>query len=112
MDTTQVKSVHRYARISPTKVRLVAQQIRQKKVGDALNILTFSNKKSSYLIKKVLNSAISNAENNNNMDIDDLKVSRIFVDNGPTMKRFKARAKGRGNKILKRSSHITIFLTT
>jgi large subunit ribosomal protein L22 len=98
----------RGARISPQKARLVADQVRGKHVEDALDILTFSPKKAAHLIKKVLESAIANAENNEGADIDELKVSAIFVDEGMTMKRIQPRAKGRADRILKRSSHITV----
>jgi len=98
----------RYAGISPQKARLVADQIRNMPVERALNLLTFSQKKAGAMIKKVLESAIANAEHNEGADIDELRVSRAFVDEGPTQKRFHARARGRGDRILKRSSHITI----
>ena len=77
-------------------------------MDQAINLLTFSNKKAAVLIKDVLNSAVANAEHNDGMDVDSLFVSTVFVDEGPTMKRFEARAKGRGNRILKRTSHITV----
>lgn len=99
---------HRYARISPQKCRLVADQVRGLPVGRALDILTFSNKKGADMVKKVLESAIANAEHNEGVDIDELKVATIQVDEGPTLKRFQARAKGRGMRILKRTSHITV----
>ncbi len=99
---------HRHAKISPQKVRLVADQVRGLPVDKALTILKFSNKKAAELVTKVLESAIANAEHNDGADIDELKVSTIFVDQGPTMKRMRARAKGRGNRILKRTSHITV----
>ncbi|WP_413114055.1 50S ribosomal protein L22 [Thaumasiovibrio sp. DFM-14] len=101
---------HRFARISPQKARLVADQVRGKTVAQALEILTFSNKKAADLVKKVLESAIANAEHNEGADIDDLNVAKIFVDEGPTMKRIMPRAKGRADRILKRSSHITIVV--
>ncbi|MDP2515877.1 50S ribosomal protein L22 [Photobacterium damselae subsp. piscicida] len=101
---------HRFARISPQKARLVADQLRGKPVAQALEILNFSNKKTADLIKKVLESAIANAEHNEGADIDDLNVAKIFVDEGPTMKRIMPRAKGRANRILKRSSHITVVV--
>lgn len=103
---TTAKLTH--ARISAQKGRLVADQIRNLPVERALDILTFSNKKAAALIKKVLESAIANAEHNDGADIDELKVKTICVDEGPTMKRWRARAKGRGNRILKRTSHITV----
>ncbi|MBN1379042.1 MAG: 50S ribosomal protein L22 [Gammaproteobacteria bacterium] len=99
---------HRYARISPQKCRLVADQVRGLPVGRALDILTFSSKKGASLVKKVLESAIANAEHNEGADIDELKVATIHVDEGPTFKRFQPRAKGRGMRILKRTSHITV----
>lgn len=98
----------RFARISPQKCRLVADQVRGMPVEKALNLLSFSNKKAAELVKKVLESAIANAEHNDGADIDALKVAKIYVDQGPTMKRMHARAKGRGNRILKRTSHITV----
>jgi len=97
--------------ISAQKVRLVADQIRGMKVEEALNLLTYSTKKAAALVKKVLESAIANAEHNEGADIDELKVSTIFIDEGPTQKRFRARARGRANQILKRSSHITVAVS-
>ena len=96
------------ARLSAQKARLVADQIRGKGVEDALDILAFSTKKGAEIIKKVLESAIANAEHNEGADVDELKVSTIFVDEGSTMKRLRPRAKGRADRILKRSCHITI----
>ncbi|MFT7405035.1 50S ribosomal protein L22 [Zhongshania sp.] len=96
------------ARISAQKVRLVADQIRGKGVEESLDLLTFSSKKAASIIKKVLNSAIANAEHNEGADVDELKVTTIFVDEGSTMKRLRPRAKGRADRILKRSCHITI----
>lgn len=104
----EVIAKHNGARISAQKARLVADQIRGKSVGEALNILAFSTKKGAHLVKKVLESAIANAEHNEGADIDELHVSAIFVDEGMTMKRIRPRAKGRADRILKRSSHITV----
>lgn len=104
----EVAAKLRNASISAQKVRLVADQIRGLSVEKALNVLEFSPKKAGALIKKVLESAIANAEHNEGADIDELKVSTIFVDEGPTAKRMRPRAKGRGDRILKRSSHITL----
>jgi len=104
----EVIAKHVGARISAQKARLVADQIRGKSVGEALNILAFSTKKGAHLVKKVLESAIANAEHNEGADIDDLRVSAVFVDEGMTMKRIRPRAKGRADRILKRSSHITV----
>jgi large subunit ribosomal protein L22 len=96
------------AQISAQKVRLVADQVRGKGIEDAMDVLTYSNKKAAQIIKKLLDSAIANAENNEGADVDELKVSSIFVDEGITMKRLRPRAKGRADRILKRSCHITI----
>ena len=104
----EVKAIHKYAKTSAFKARLVADQIRLKPVEEALNILSFNNKKATVLVKKVLNSAISNAEHNDGLDIDELFVTSIYIDEGSTMKRTRARAKGRANRILKRTSHITV----
>lgn len=98
----------RHARISAQKGRLVADQIRGLPVERALNVLTFSDKKAAAIIKKVLDSAIANAENNEGADIDELRVAAICVDEGPTMKRIRARAKGRAARIFKRTSHVTV----
>jgi large subunit ribosomal protein L22 len=108
----ETKAILRSARISPQKVRLVADQVRGLDVGRATNLLTFSDKKAAHIVKKVLLSAIANAENNDGADVDELKVARIFVDEGPTLKRFAARAKGRGTRIIKRTSHITVVVGT
>ena len=96
------------ARMSAQKARLVADQIRGKSVESALEILQFSGKKGADIIKKVLESAIANAEHNDGADVDELKVSTIYVDEGMTMKRIKPRAKGRADRIFKRSCHITV----
>jgi large subunit ribosomal protein L22 len=98
----------RSARISAQKVRLVADQVRGMPVEEAEQLLSFSTKKAARIVKKVLLSAIANAEHNEGADIDELSVSSIMVDEGPTLKRGRARAKGRGTRILKRTSHITV----
>ena len=100
----------RSARITPQKARLVADQIRGLPVDRAINILTFSNKKAAGLIKKVLESAIANAEHNDGADVDELKVKTIMVDEGPLMKRWMPRARGRANQIFKRTSHVTVVV--
>ena len=105
-----VSATLKYARMSAQKVRLVADQIRDKSVATASNILSFSNKKAAKLLKKLLESAIANAENNNGLDVDLLKISKVFVDQAGGLKRFMPRAKGRGNKIIKRNCHITIMV--
>jgi large subunit ribosomal protein L22 len=104
----QVAARLRYARISAQKCRLVADTIRGKPVGTALQTLSFMPKKGARIVRKVLESAIANAEQNHNADIDELKVAAIQVDAAPSYKRFAARAKGRGTRILKRNSHITV----
>ena len=101
----------KYARISAQKVRLVANQIRGLDVDAALRELTFSNKKAAGIVKKIVSSAIANAENNEGADIDELKIAAITVDEGPTSKRIQPRAKGRANRILKRTSHITVTVS-
>jgi large subunit ribosomal protein L22 len=98
----------RNAKIAAQKMRLVADQIRGLPVEQAINVLAFSDKKAAQLIKKVLESAIANAEHNDAADVDDLKINRISVDEGATMKRWRARARGRAAKILKRTSHLTV----
>lgn len=108
MKTEETIAKLRFARISPQKARLVADQVRGMRVEQALNELAFSPKKAAAMIRKVLESAIANAENNDGADVDELRVSRVQVDQGPTLKRMHARAKGRGNRILKRTSHIMI----
>ena len=104
----QTQAVLKFVRLSPLKGRLVADMVRGKKVDEALNILKFSNQRAAGLIKKVLESAIANAENNNGADVDELRVSEIFVDGGPVMKRIMPRAKGRADRISKPTSHVTV----
>ena len=104
----QAAAKRKHVRISAQKMRLVADQVRGMPVENALNLLSFSNKKAAGVIKKVLESAIANAENNEGADIDLLRVKAISVDEGPTMKRIRARAKGRAARILKRSSHLSV----
>ena len=104
----EVSATLKQAHISAQKARLVADQVRGLPVENALNLLMFSPKKAAVMVRKVLESAIANAEHNEGADIDELKVSAIFVNEATTMKRFRARAKGRGTRILKRNSHITV----
>jgi large subunit ribosomal protein L22 len=106
----EAKAILRTARISPQKARLVADQVRGLPVGRATDILAFSTKKAAQMVKKLLLSAVANAENNQGADVDELKVAQIFVNEGPTMKRMHARAKGRGTRIIKRTSHITVVV--
>ena len=107
----QVSAKANRLQISPQKVRLVADQIRGKAVGDALDILNFSTQKAAHLVRKAVESAIANAENNEGADIDELKISEIFVNEGLTMKRIRPRAKGRADRIFKRSSHLSVTVT-
>ncbi|WP_077340499.1 50S ribosomal protein L22 [Pseudocolwellia agarivorans] len=102
---------HKFARGSAQKARLVVDQIRGLHVEKALEILTYSNKQAAVLVKKVLDSAIANAEHNEGADIDELIVKTIMVDDGPTMKRIRPRAKGRADRIIKRTSHITVIVS-
>lgn len=104
----EVAAILKGASLSAQKARLVADQIRGKSVDEALNILAFSPKKGAEIVKKVLESAIANAEHNEGADVDELKVSTVFVDEGTTMKRIRPRAKGRADRILKRTCHITV----
>ena len=101
----------RHAHISPQKCRLIADVVRGKTVGLALSTLRFMPKKGAELVLKTLESAVANAEHNHGADIDELKISRIEIDEAPQQKRFAARAKGRGNRIVKRSSHITVHVS-
>ena len=104
----QVSAILRHARISPQKCRLVADMVRGQQVGQALAVLAYTPKKGAGIVRKVLESAIANAEQNLGADIDELEISRIEVDAAPVAKRFHARAKGRGNRIVKRLSHIRV----
>ena len=106
----EVKAVTRYVRIAPRKARLVTELIKGKPVEEALTILRFVPKKAARLVDKTLRSAVANAEQNPNIDVDTLYIKRIFVDGGPTMKRWRARAMGRATKVIKRTSHITVIL--
>ncbi|ABM05202.1 50S ribosomal protein L22 [Psychromonas sp. MB-3u-54] len=102
---------HLYARSSAQKARLVADQVRGLPVEKALELLSYSPKKAAVLIKKVVDSAIANAEHNEGADIDELVITKICVDEGPTMKRIMPRAKGRADRIMKRSCHITVVVS-
>ena len=110
METKEAKAVAKYLRMSPTKLAPVADLVRGKSIDDALTILKFTPGKSSELVEKVVQSAMANAENNFEMDHDKLYVAQISVNQGPTMKRWRAGAQGRAGRILKRSSHITVVL--
>ena len=106
----QVSATAKRLRISPRKLRLVANQVRGKPVGDALNILNFSTQKGALLVRKVLNSAIANAENNEGADIDELVVDAVYVNGGTIIKRVRPRARGRADRIFKRTCHITVLV--
>ena len=106
----EVTAKLRGAKLAAQKARLVADQIRGKQVGEALDILNFSTKKGAHIVRKLLESAIANAEHNEGADVDELKISTVFVDEGLTMKRIRPRAKGRADRILKRSCHITLVV--
>jgi large subunit ribosomal protein L22 len=107
----QVSATAKRLRLSPQKARLVVDLVRGKPVGEALEILTFSTQKAAGLVRKVVESAIANAENNEAADVDELKISQIFVNEGLRMKRIKPRAKGRADRIVKRTSHITVTVS-
>lgn len=104
----QAKAVTRYVRISPQKCRLVVDQIRGESVARALELLQFSARGAAHQVRKTLESAIANAEHNEGADIDELRVEAVYVDSGPTIKRWRPRAKGRATPIMKRTSHITV----
>ncbi|MGD8986482.1 MAG: 50S ribosomal protein L22 [Desulfobacteraceae bacterium] len=106
----EARAVAKYIRISPQKVRLIMDQIRGKNVEEALNMLSFAPQKGAFVLKKVIDSAVANAEQNLNMDVDKLYIKQVFADEGPTLKRFRARAMGRATRIRKRTSHLTVIL--
>lgn len=107
----QAKAVAKTVRIAPRKARLVVDLIRGKQVGEAIAILKHTPKAASPIVEKLLKSAMANAEHNYDMDVNNLLVSKVFVDEGPTMKRFRPRAQGRASQINKRTSHITIVVS-
>ena len=104
------KAIAKYVRISPTKVRKVALAVRGKPVEEALNLLGFMPQRSAKILAKVIRSAVANADQKPEIDVDSLSISSVAVNQGPTLKRFRARAMGRATKILKRTSHITVVL--
>jgi large subunit ribosomal protein L22 len=107
----QAKSIARFVRIAPRKVQLVIDLIRGKQVGEAIAILRHTPRSASPIVEKVLNSAIANAEHNYSLDPNSLVISQVFVNQGPTMKRFRPRAMGRASRINKRTSHITVVVS-
>ncbi|MBU1169000.1 MAG: 50S ribosomal protein L22 [Proteobacteria bacterium] len=106
----EVKAVAKHVRISPQKVRKIVGAIKGNRVEKGLNALRFMPQKASGIVEKVLKSAVANANHNNDLDVDSLIVKNILVDSGPTLKRFRPRARGRGSRILKRTSHITVIV--
>jgi len=106
----EVKAIARFVRISPQKVRKIVGAVKGKPVDAGLNILKFMPQKAAAIVEKALRSAVANADHNHDLDIDSLVVRNIIVDQGPTLKRFRARARGRGSRILKRSSHVTVVV--
>ena len=107
----EVSATAKRLRVSPRKARLVVDQVRGKAVSDAIDILSFSTQRSAPLVRKVLESAMANAENNEGADVDDLRISEIYVNEGITVKRIRPRARGRADRILKRTCHVTVTLT-
>ena len=107
----QIAAKLRFARLSPQKCRLVCDQIRGLPIDRASDLLTFSPKKAALVLKKVLDSAIANAEHNFGADIDQLKIAKVYADQGPTYKRMQARAKGRGTRLIKPTCHVTVILS-
>jgi large subunit ribosomal protein L22 len=104
------RAVAKYIRISPRKIKLIMDEIRGKRIEEALNQLSFAPQKGAFILKKLINSAAANAEQNFEMDVDKLYIKRIFADEGPTLKRFRPRAMGRAARIRKRTSHLTVVL--
>ena len=107
----EAKAVEKFIRISPRKLRYVADVIRTKRVDDAVDLLTFTTKKAALIIKKAVQSAVANATENHKMNEDDLVVEKIFINEGPILKRFRPRARGRATKIRKRTSHLTVIVS-
>ena len=107
----EAKAVEKFIRISPRKLRYVADVIRTKRVDDAVDLLTFTTKKAALIIKKAVQSAVANATENHKMNEDDLVVEKIFINEGPILKRFRPRARGRATRIRKRTSHLTVIVS-
>ncbi len=106
----ETRAVAKFVRISPRKIRLVMNQVRGKQVGEALNMLSFAPQRGARILKKLVNSAIANAEQNTSVDVDSLYIMRVYADEGPTLKRWRPRAQGRATSIRKRTSHLTVVL--
>lgn len=107
----EAKAVEKFIKISPRKLRYVADIIRSKKVNEAVDILTFTQKKAAGIIRKAVQSAAANATENHDMNEDDLVIEKVFVNEGPILKRFRPRARGRATRIRKRSSHLTVIVS-
>jgi large subunit ribosomal protein L22 len=110
MSAKEAKAVLKYARISPQKIRKLVDAIKGKPVEEGLDTLSFMPQKAAGIVEKIVRSAVANADQNPDMDVDSLVISNIIADQGPMLKRFRARARGRGTRILKRTSHITVIL--
>lgn len=106
----ETRAVAKFVRISPRKIRLVMDQVRGRQVGEALNMLSFAPQRGARILKKLVNSAIANAEQNTSVDVDSLYIMRVYADEGPTLKRWRPRAQGRATSIRKRTSHLTVVL--
>jgi large subunit ribosomal protein L22 len=106
----ETRAVAKFVRISPRKIRLVMDQVRGKQVGEALNMLSFAPQRGARILKKLVNSAIANAGQNTDVDVDSLYIMRVYADEGPTLKRWRPRAQGRATSIRKRTSHLTVVL--
>ena len=106
----EIKAIAKYIRVSPRKIRLLMQEVKGKKVEEALNILTFAPQRGGPILRKLVNSAVANASQNPDIDVDSLFIKHIFADEGPTLKRFRPRAMGRATRIRRRTSHLTIIL--
>ncbi|MCJ7682793.1 MAG: 50S ribosomal protein L22 [Desulfobacteraceae bacterium] len=106
----EIRAKARFIRISPQKIRLIMGQVRGKKVEEALNLLSFAPQRGARILKKLLDSAVANAQQNADMDVDSLYIAKVYADAGPTLKRWRPRAQGRATRIRKRTSHLTVIL--
>ncbi len=106
----EIRAKARFVRISPQKIRLIMGQVRGKKVEEALNLLSFAPQRGARILKKLLDSAVANAQQNADMDVDSLYIAKVYADEGPTLKRWRPRAQGRATRIRKRTSHLTVIL--
>jgi len=106
----EIRAKARFVRISPQKIRLIMGQVRGKKVEEALNLLSFAPQRGAMILKKLLDSAVANAQQNADTDVDSLYIAKVYADEGPTLKRWRPRAQGRATRIRKRTSHLTVIL--